>query len=151
MSIKKIAEKEGLEIVDAKTSRAIEIVQKDIDQGRRQDPEHCVFANACRRKGIKEAYFFRDRAYLREGKKLVKYIIPMRIQKEIVAFDRGGTVIPNSFHLAAPSPSQRRGSVKKYNKKYSGKKKTKGKRKYSNPKRAHRTQAIRIMGSAYPS
>lgn len=97
----------GLKMVDAKHSMVLEVVAKDIKKAKSQDPRHCAFALACQRtdKKIRAAYFFRTSAWLEYSDKMVRYMLPPSIQKEIVSFDRGGLTAPGTYQLSPPKGS----------------------------------------------
>lgn len=97
----------GLKMVDAKKPLTLEVTEKDIKGSRSKDPRHCAFAEACKRgsKGVIAAYFFRSTAWLEYGDKMVRYMLPSSVQKEIVAFDRGGLTAPGSYQLSPPKGS----------------------------------------------
>lgn len=142
--IAKRAQGLGLKMVDAKKARVIEVVAKDIKQARSQDPRHCAFANACRRtdKKIRAAYFFRTSAWLEYSDKMVRYILPGSIQKEIVSFDRGGLTAPGTYQLSPPKGSNALGAARARSKKR--KKHPKGNGRIKR-KVIHRTESIRTM------
>lgn len=105
--IAKHAQGLGLKMVDAKKAMTIEVIITDIRKSVQKDPRKCAFAMACRRndKEIFAAYFFRSTAWLEYEDKMVRYILPMSVQKEIVAYDRGGEVKPGTFQLSPPKGS----------------------------------------------
>lgn len=90
-SIKQIAEKYGLPIVDAKKHLEVVLTTQDIRNSSMKDPTSCAFAKACsRREEVVAAYFFLTTAYLEFPDRLERYMLPPSMRAEIVAFDRGG-------------------------------------------------------------
>lgn len=136
-------EKRHLKRVDARTPLAIELLSKDIKEGKLKNWEECAFAVACKRQeDVVAAYFFRSCAYLEYEDKLVRYHLPPSVQKEIVSFDRGGTIEPGTYCLSPVPPRSRREVQNK-------RARSKGKRKYKKGvtrKVIHHTQAIRNAG-----
>lgn len=94
----------GLKMVDAKKPLIIELVESDIKGSRVKDPRHCAFAEACKRssQGVMAAYFFRSTAWLEYDDKMVRYILPGSVQKEIMSFDRGGLMATGTYRLTPP-------------------------------------------------
>jgi hypothetical protein len=132
----------GLKKVDARKPLVLEVRQSDIAGASKKRPDSCAFARACKRaKAAKAAYFFRTAAWLEHKDRLVRYVLPPSMQKEIVAFDRNKTMEPGLYQLAPPAKSERMSQIKKRSKKRPGRHqpaKTKIKRKF-----VHRTTDVR--------
>ncbi len=92
--ITKRAKELGIKQVDAERPMIIEVHPGDVSKSVQKDPKRCAFSRACRRadKRIKEAFFFRTTAWLEYKDKMVRYILPPSMQKEIVSFDRHRTM-----------------------------------------------------------
>jgi hypothetical protein len=104
---KKVNTLDGLPIVDAKNNLAVEVLDKDIKTSKTKSPGHCAFAIAClRAMKAKEVRVHLGRTYVRHNGKWVRYVTPVRLQKEIVAFDRGGSFEPGTYNLYAPQPTK---------------------------------------------
>jgi hypothetical protein len=134
----------GLKMVDAKKAWVIEVVQKDIKKAKAQDPRHCAFALACQRtdKKVRAAYFFRTSAWLEYSDRMVRYMLPSSIQKEIVSFDRGGLTAPGTYQLSPPKGSNSLGAARARSRKRRSHPKGNGRIKR---KVIHRTESIRTQ------
>ena len=105
---RKVNTLDGLPIVDAKNGLEIEVLASDIKSSRSKAPDKCAFAVACMRAlKAKEVRVHLGRTYVRHNGKWVRYMTPARLQKEIVAFDRGGSFEPGSYKLYAPQPTKK--------------------------------------------
>ena len=112
--ITKRARELGLRKVDARSPLQLEVQPQDIAKADLKNPQSCAFARACKRsKKAKAAHFFRTAAWLEYDNKLVRYMLPTSMQKEIVAFDRNRTMEPGLYQLSAPCKSTRMSEVKK--------------------------------------
>ncbi len=141
-SITKHAKENNLKMVDAKKPLMITVGACDVRKAKQKDGQNCAFACAAKRTlGAKAAYFFRSMAWLEFDKKIVRYMLPQSMQKEIVAFDRSKSFEPGEFQLKAPSKSETMVAVKARSKKRPGRHQPasgKIKRKF-----VHRTQNVR--------
>jgi hypothetical protein len=101
--------------VEASKPLVIEILPSDIKISTRKNPAKCAFSTACRRssKGVIAAYFFRTTAWLQYKSRLVRYVLPQSVQKEIVSFDRNKTMDPGIYQLSPASPANRLAAVRK--------------------------------------
>lgn len=130
----------GLTVVEAKKDTVVTVKKCDASAKRKQ-PEHCAFAQACRREfGAKRVIFLRSIAYIQSGDKLTRYILPSSVQKEIMAFDRGGRIVPGEYILKAP----KRGMTLRAQRRYTKVKRGKAKRQRSFGAR-HYTAEIRTV------
>jgi hypothetical protein len=101
--IRSLAKEAGLRLVEARKPIVIELTREDIAGARQQDQENCGFARACTRmKGVTGAYFFRTTCWLQYDDRLVRYMLPPSVQREIVCFDRGGKMAPGTYQLSPP-------------------------------------------------
>lgn len=140
--ITKLAKELKLPKVDAKEPLKLEVKPIDIERADLKNPQACAFSRACKRTHpVKKAFFFRSTAWLQYPDKLVRYLLPPSMQKEIVAFDRNRTMEPGLYQLTAPAKSQTMKAIHKRSKKRPGRHQpgnTKIKRKV-----VHKTQGIR--------
>lgn len=113
----KWAKERGLEIVDATQSLHIDLKPHDIKMGTRKKAKECAFACAAKRidRTIKHAFFYRSTAWLeKDDGKLVRYMLPTSVQREIISFDRGGGMMPGEYLMKPPAKSQSLDAVKVY-------------------------------------
>ncbi len=120
--ITKRAKELGLKKVDAKEPLALQVKKLDVLRATRKNSKCCAFARACKRSlEVKAAYFFRSTAWLEFDDKLVRYMLPPSVQKEIVSFDRAGVTAPGVYQLNAPAKSQSSKAMRSRNAKRAGK------------------------------
>lgn len=99
-------------VIDARGHLRLFVTQEDIAEARRRDPEHCVFANACRRLfGSSAILFFRTIAYVdlpdeNNVRSVERFYMTPRTQKRIAEFDKTGVAPPGGFLLNKPSTSR---------------------------------------------
>jgi len=90
----------GLKVLEASKTLRLEVTQEDVDSAVCKNSKCCAFSRAARRlPKVKAAYFFRTTAYIEYQKKVVRYLLPMGVQKEIVSFDRAKIVAPGEYWL----------------------------------------------------
>ena len=115
--IRKVAATMNLKRQDAKRPLDIHVTALDCKRAKKKDAHNCAFAIACKRqdKRVRAAYFFKSVAWLQYAGHVVRYLLPPSMQKEIVAFDRGGAAMfaPGDYHLSPPCKTQRLGADKK--------------------------------------
>lgn len=101
-SINKRAKELGLKKMEATRPLTLQVKAMDVKRASKKDPNNCAFSRACKRQypGIKAAYFFRTTAWLEYPDRIVRYSIPLSMQKEIVAFDRNKTMEPGEYRLS---------------------------------------------------
>lgn len=115
--ITKRAAELGLKKQDARTPMRLMVTARDVTKGRAKDPHACAFARACRRTDdVTAAYIFRSTAWVEYPDKLVRYLLPPSMQKEVVAFDRGKAMEPGEYQLVPPSKSLRMSEIKRRHK-----------------------------------
>jgi hypothetical protein len=104
VSIREIAARKGLKMVDSKANLVIHLHKKDCDIGEPNSPSRCAFALAATRelRAVK-AYFYLTVAWLEYPDKLVRFSLPTSVQKEIVSNDRGAKARPGVFQLSKPT------------------------------------------------
>lgn len=142
----------GVPMVEAKRPLMLEVTEGDSNKGAAKNSKECAFAIACKRQvpGVRKAHFFRGVAWLEYPDKLVRFILPPSMQKEIVAFDRGAFVAPGTYRLVRPSPTLTLAAMEKRNKE-NGKKATRSKgkdapaKKKGKKKFSHRTANVRSL------
>lgn len=97
----------GMRVVDATRSVTLHISQDDTKKGNTKDPGACAAARSCLRevKDCEAARIHLGRAYLKVGKKWLRFKTSEALRSEIVAFDRGGTFEPGEYILRPMPPS----------------------------------------------
>lgn len=112
----------GLPVEDAKTPLRVIVKPADIETAQRKDPEHCVFANACKRLFDSSAVvFLRSYAYVdlpnEKGERIVnRFRLERDARAYIKHFDKTGLAGPGGFLLSAPPPSQTLEAGRQYSK-----------------------------------
>ena len=99
----------GCPVVDAVKPITLKINLSDIKKGMNKDPGHCAAALACLRqiKGIDQARVHIGRTYIKKGNKWFRYLTPLSLRSEIVAFDRGGKFEPGEYVIKPMPPAHR--------------------------------------------
>ena len=130
---------EVTKVQDAPRTIRVQVSRDDVKSSRLKDHTGCAMAEACKRQlPIDGVVVSRSIVYLIKGKKALRYILPEAVQKEIVAFDRGGKFMPGAYTLQAPSPYQRLGV------KHSNKTTQDGSRGQRSPARRVQIKGIRV-------
>lgn len=112
--ITKFAKQRKLDRVDATSPMVLTLTRADVRAAQPRNSKECAFALAAKRiPGVKAAYFFRTMAWLEFKGTLVRYQLPVSVQKEIVGFDRSRRMVPGEYHLRAPSGGQTLGADQK--------------------------------------
>ena len=109
------AETLGLTMIDADKPIDVKITREDIQGAKAQNPANCAIARACKRQHhVENAFVFRTTVWLETKDKLVRYSLPPSLQKEVVAFDRGGrrSFAPGEYHLS-PAHNAKRNAAQK--------------------------------------
>lgn len=109
--ITRLARDLGLPIVDADEPLLLNVRPADVTGASSKDPRRCAFAKACKRmyRGVQQAYFYRGTAWLQYADRMVRYLLPDSVQREIVSFDRAGIIAAGSYRLVPAPPSDRLG------------------------------------------
>jgi hypothetical protein len=104
---------DGQPVRDATADTVITIQHRDINHGKPNSPGECPAARACCR-GLHatEALIYRTKTYLRNGKGWTRYVTPASLRTELVAFDRGGRMMPGDHIIRAPKGTERLGRHK---------------------------------------
>ncbi len=119
--ISKLAREQALRKVDARKPLRIERTQADIDKALMKNSKCCAFARATKRMyKVENAYFFRTAAWLQYSDRLVRYLLPPSVQKEIVSFDRSKIMAVGVYQLSPPDKSHTMKAVMQRSKKRPG-------------------------------
>src|SRR5262249_36742408 len=91
----------GKLVRNAKKPVTLIITSNDVKKGAAKDPGACAAALACMRQlGATEARVHVGRTYIKIEDEWMRYNTPVALQKEIVAFDRGGLLSRESTPLS---------------------------------------------------
>ncbi len=117
-----------LPVADATFNMPIFVLEEDVRGASKKDPQHCVFARACRRAFHSEhVLFWRTVAYLdlpgTDGKRTVfRFNLSDEARKTIADFDMNKPVLPEQgVMLCAPLPSVTLGKKDEYRRRYAEK------------------------------
>jgi hypothetical protein len=104
------AKKLGIPIMDGMSPLVITVTHHDVVNALKSDSKRCALSRASERiAGVVHGYFFRTLAYLEYRGRMVRYILPPSVQKEIVSFDRAQVFASGIYQLSPPgSYSERR-------------------------------------------
>lgn len=112
--VQRYAKENGLRTQDATKPCIITVNATDVRKAKMKNAKDCAFACAFKRaQGAEAAFVFRSSCYVQKGDKLIRYRLPLSVQKEIVSFDRTGDMEPGNFHVTPHSPCARLDSLKK--------------------------------------
>lgn len=120
-------------VQDAKRPVKIEVTKADTNNRAVKNHKECALAVACKRKGADAAIICVKTAYLIQGDKAVRYLLPASVSREITSFDRNAGFEPGEYHLCRVPPSVVMG-VRRKPKKHTG---------TGKPTHYHRTENIR--------
>lgn len=114
----KLAELEGLPVVDANPGDrlTLHVKPEDVTGSKSNDPAQCAAARAGQREHKVEMRVHLTRAYVKRGKKWVRYVMPESASREIVSFDRAHIFDQGTYTLLAPAPSSRNEYQREYRK-----------------------------------
>jgi hypothetical protein len=89
--------------------RRIKVIDDDCDRGVPGDGHNCAYALAARREDpeLIDVEFTKTRAYYSYPNHTDCYVLPVSMQKEVVALDRGGRFAPGEYELK-PYPKSAR-------------------------------------------
>lgn len=103
----KRAEDLGIPVQDSKEHMRVVVTMADVVLAKKADSKHCALARATMRlPRVNAAYFFRSLAFIEYPDAMVKYQLPISVQKEIVSFDRAGVFAEGTYQLAPISPQK---------------------------------------------
>jgi hypothetical protein len=102
--VSKRARELGIPVQDAKRPLKIRLSSSDIQRGKKKNNKACAFACAATHvPGVTRAYIFRTAAILEYDNKMVRYMLSPAMRREVLAFDRGGTMEPGDYTLKHPT------------------------------------------------
>lgn len=102
----KRAEDLGLPIEDSASTVLVTVTHSDIVNAKKLDSKHCALSRAALRSpGVVAAYFFLKTAFLEYKDKIVRFVLPASVQKEIVSFDRAQIMAPGIYQMSAVPPA----------------------------------------------
>ena len=134
-------------IENAKEPMVLEVKAIDVVRASEKNSKCCAFVRACEREvqGAQAAFFFRTVAFIEYQDKIVRYQLPQSVQREIVSFDRNGTLDPGVYQLSPQVPSKSPRMMKKADTKRTQPKTNPKGRFASGIKRSivHKTQGVR--------
>lgn len=110
-----------LSIVDAKNDLRIPITRSALKNSKRKDPEHCMFAEACKEiLDSSAAIFFKTTAYVdvvgKDGvRRVERFTLSPQMREMIERFDRGQKVVADDSWLVLAAPKT--GRQLEYNRK----------------------------------
>lgn len=108
----------GIPVVDSKEKIFVAVIDHDVINAKKANSKHCALARAALRlPHVTAAYFFRQTAFLEYDDKIVKFELPISVQKEIVSFDRAQIFASGVYQLSPPSPSRSAKKRKEYQEK----------------------------------
>ena len=98
----------GVNVKDADHKIQLVINLEDVRIGARKNAGTCAAAHAlCRQEHCDEARMHFSRAYIRKGRKWLRFGVPRALRDEIMSFDRGGTFAPGEYRLSPLQPTVR--------------------------------------------
>ncbi len=111
--VTKLAKDLGIPIKDARHPLAISVTKHDVVNALKKDSKRCALSRAVERlPGVIGGYFFKTTAYLRYEDRMVYYLLPPSVQKEIVSFDRSQIFAPNIYQLSPPGNLKARNAAR---------------------------------------
>lgn len=100
-------------IKDANKPLQLKITTRDVNAARRKQNNLCAAARCLlRMEGVDEAIVNKTRTLIRKGSIWTRYVTPISLQMELVAFDRGGRFEPGE-HFLLPVPHYERPTGKR--------------------------------------
>lgn len=145
--INKRAKELGLRLVDATQHLEIEVTPGDVRKATKLNARKCAFAIAMRRERaeVVNAYFMRSRAWLEYNDRIVRYMLPPSVEKEIVVFDRGGAPAPGVYRLGPPRASGKLEAARQLGRKAHAKRAAKAKTGRFSPERLRTVRTERNL------
>jgi hypothetical protein len=118
------AEDLGIPVVDGRDRVQVVVTEHDVINAKKANSKHCALARAALRvPGVDAAYFFRSTAFLEYADKIVRFLLPVSVQKEIVSFDRARMFASGVYQMTPPNPARAHVALRAYVKEYNRKKK----------------------------
>lgn len=91
------------EVKDASTGVTITVSPGDTKASDVKSHKTCAAAVACKRQyHLDGVILSRAIAYMVRGTVATRYVVPQELNREIIAFDRGGSFEPGEYHLQKP-------------------------------------------------
>ena len=101
-------------VKDATSSILVEVTKRDQTVSKRSRHNECAMAVACRRATKADGIIIsRSTAYVVKRNTATRYLVPERVSREIVSFDRGADFAAGTYTLSKPDPSCLIGMVKR--------------------------------------
>lgn len=98
----------GIPVEDAKARVLVTVTDQDVVLSKKKDSKHCALARAALRlPEVNAAYFFRTKAFIEYGDRVLRFALPSSVQKEIVSFDRAQVMASGIYQLTPPPPSDK--------------------------------------------
>jgi len=95
------AKRLGIPVVDAENPIIVTVTKDDVVKAKKKDSTMCALSRASARlPGVRRGYFFRSMAYLEYANRMVRYVLPPSVQKEIVSFDRSQMFAEGAYQLS---------------------------------------------------
>lgn len=90
-------------VSDARKKLRVSVNEKDTRDSTKKNHKACAMAVACKRSfRLSGVVISRQRAYLVDGDKAVRYALPSSVSREVVSFDRGGGFAEGEYELTKP-------------------------------------------------
>jgi hypothetical protein len=126
------------EVKDASKDLIFKVTETDVRKARHKDHLECVLARACKRSFGVSTIMALKTCYIIQGNTAIRYKVPERAAREIVAFDRGASFSPGEYRFKAPSKREKLGVSHRPS----------GKKPYKKSVKRYRTSDIRsVLGS----
>lgn len=104
-------------VEDAVRDLVISVSPVDIEAGIPKDHQNCAVAKACNRQELARAIVHLSRVYIQsEEGAWLRYFAPHAMSGSLVAFDRGGEFVKNTFTLKAPKGREKLGHRRAHSK-----------------------------------
>lgn len=108
----------GIPVVESKQRLLVTVTDEDVIKAKKADSKHCALARASMRlPHVNAAYFFRSLAFLEYEDKMVKFLLPQSVQREIVSFDRAAIMASGVYQLSPIPKSLTRKALATYERK----------------------------------
>ena len=108
---------DGTDVIDSSRTIKIKVTSADVKRAKRKDPGNCAIAQSVKRCAhVDSVRVHTSRTYVRKHKSAPweRFITPMSIRTELVAFDRGAPFQEDEYTLRPMSKTRRMGERKRY-------------------------------------
>lgn len=95
-------------VIDATKPIVVEVSREDCRRGKFQEPDACAMAKALEREHD-GAIISLKVAYIIDGNKATRYVVPESVAREVVSFDRAKLFAPGEYSLRPPSKADKIG------------------------------------------